>query len=54
MRYMVKVYNGDYSPSFPYDGKSENIAISVATAYIAQGKRVSIIEIKEKENETNS
>ena len=50
MKYIVKVFNGGYSPSFPYEGKNKDIAIAVATAYITQGKNVKIVEMEE-ENE---
>jgi hypothetical protein len=42
--YKVRVSNGDYSPSWPYQGTDKDIAIAVATAYIQRGKRVTILE----------
>lgn len=47
VRYKVRYSNGDYPPSCPYDGDDKEIAIAVATAYIAQGKRATITEYKE-------
>lgn len=42
--YKIRVSNGDYSPSWPYQGTDKDIAVAVATAYIQQGKRVTILE----------
>ena len=43
--YRVRVSNGaSYSPSFPYEGSDKDIAVAIATAYIAQGKRVTVLE----------
>lgn len=47
MIYEVIVFNGDYSPSHPYTGRDKDIAVAIATAYIAKGKRVRIVEKKE-------
>ncbi len=47
MKYEVIVFNGDYSPSHPYEGRSKEIAIAVAVAYIARGKNVRIVEEEE-------
>ena len=44
MTYIVKKYNGDYSPSYPYKGKDKEIAVRIAEAYIAQGARIRLIE----------
>ena len=42
--YIVKISNGDYSPSYPYKGESKDVAIAIASAYIAKGRRVTVIE----------
>ena len=44
MKYLVKVSNGQYNPDFPYEGADKDIAIAVAGAYIAQGKKVFVFE----------
>ena len=44
MTYIVKKFNGDYSPSYPYEGKDKEIAIRIAEAYIAKGARIRLIE----------
>jgi len=45
LKYIVKVSNGSsYSPDYPYEGTDKNIAIAVAAAYIAQGKKVFVFE----------
>lgn len=45
MKYIVKVSNGfEYSPDYPYEGTDKDIAIAVASAYIAQGKKVYVSE----------
>lgn len=43
--FIVRVSNGaSYSPSFPYEGTEKDIAIAIATAYIARNRNVKIIE----------
>ena len=50
MKYVVKVSNGaSYSPDYPYEGTDKNIAIAVASAYIAQGKKVFVYESEQVE-----
>lgn len=45
MKYIVKVSNGaSYGPDYPYEGTNKDIAIAVASAYIAQGKKVFVFE----------
>ncbi len=45
MKYTVKVSNGcEYSPDYPYEGTDKDIAIAVASAYIAQGKKAFVYE----------
>lgn len=45
MKYIVKVSNGaEYNPDYPYEGTDKDIAIAVASAYIAQGKKVGVFE----------
>ena len=45
MKYTVKVSNGcEYSPDYPYEGTDKDIAIAVASAYIAQGKKAFVFE----------
>lgn len=51
MKYRVRVSNGDYSPSWPYEGKDKEIAVAIATAYIAAGKSVTILEHEEIDKE---
>ena len=51
--YRVRVSNGaSYSPSWPYEGHDKDIAVAIATAYIAQGRRVSIIEEQVAESDS--
>lgn len=43
--YKVWVSNGPwYSPSLPYQGTDKDLAVSIATAYIAKGRQVTITE----------
>ena len=42
--YIVRIGNGAYSDTFPYQGESKDIAIAIANAYIAKGRRVTVIE----------
>lgn len=42
--YIVKISNGAYSPSYPYEGESKDVAVAIASAYIAKGRRVTVIE----------
>lgn len=51
MKYIVKQFNGDYSPSYRYEGKDKDIAIAVAQAYIQQGRSIMVIE-QEENSET--
>ena len=51
MKYRVRVSNGDYSPSYPYEGKDKDIAIAVVTAYITAGRRASIIDVDDSAKE---
>ena len=44
MTYIVKKFNGAYSPSYPYEGKDKEIAVRIAEAYIAQGASIFLIE----------
>ena len=49
MKYIVKKCNGDYSPSYPYEGQDKELALGIATAYIAQGARIILIEEEESD-----
>ena len=51
MKYIVKKYNGDYSPSYPYKGRDKELALRIATAYIARGARVTLFEREESDDE---
>ena len=45
MKYCVKVSNGaSYPADYPYEGTDKDIAMAVASAYIAQGKKVFVYE----------
>jgi hypothetical protein len=45
MRYCVKVSNGaSYPADYTYEGTDKDIAIAIASAYIAQGKKVFVYE----------